>query len=152
MPKAKLDHVFCLIATCKAGKKRTDYWDTVISGFLLECHASGAKTYTFRYQDQYGRQCQRKIGGHADITFAQAQKLAKKFRAEVVMGGDPAARKAEKKATPTYEELADQHLSFAKTYQKRPGNTDAILRVHILPKWGKKQPVPTSGSDRGRSV
>lgn len=139
MPKAKLDAIFCLTAACAAGKKRTDYWDTVISGFLLECHASGAKTFTFRYQDEYGRQCQRKIGRYPDITFAQAQKLAKKFRAEVIMGGDPAARKAEKKAIPVYEELADQHLSFAKTYQKRPGNTDAILRVHILPKWGKKR-------------
>jgi integrase len=55
------------------------------------------------------------------------------------MGGDPAARKAEKKAVPTYAELADQHLAFAKTYQKRPGNTDAVLRVHILPRWGKKR-------------
>lgn len=55
------------------------------------------------------------------------------------MGGDPAARKAEKKAVPTYAEIADQHLAFAKTYQKRPGNIEAIMRVHLLPQWGKKR-------------
>ena len=139
MPKATLTAKFCAEASCMPGRNRTDYWDTTVSGFVLECHKSGNKTYTFRYQDQYGRQCQRKIGRYADLTFAQAQKLAKQFRAEVVMGGDPAARKAEKKAVLTYRELADQHLAFAKTYQKRPGNTEAVLRVHILPKWGNKR-------------
>lgn len=139
MPKATLTAKFCAAASCAPGKKRTDYWDTGIPGFVLECHQSGTGTYTYRYQDQYGRQCQRKIGGYADLTFTQAQKIAKKLRAEVVMGGDPAARKAEKKAVPTYRELADQHLAFAKTYQKRPGNTDAVLRVHIVPKWGNKR-------------
>jgi len=139
MPKETLSAAICAAAICPPGKKRRDFWDTAVSGFVLECHASGTKTYTFRYQDQYGRQCQRKIGGYADLTFTQAQKIAKKLRAEVVMGGDPAARKAEKKAVPTYRELADQHLAFAKTYQKRPGNTEAVLRVHILPKWDNKR-------------
>ena len=139
MPKLTLDHQTCLTANCAAGKKRTDFWDTATTGFVLECHQSGAKTYTFRYQDAYGRQCQRRIGGYADITFAQAQKQAKRFRAEVTMGGDPAAKKAEKKAVPTYAEIAEQHLAFAKTYQKRPANTEAVMRVHLLPEWGKKR-------------
>lgn len=139
MPKESLSAAVCAAAICPPGRKRRDFWDTAVSGFVLECHASGTKTYTYRYQDQYGRQCQRKIGGYADLTFAQAQKIARKLRAEVVMGGDPAARKAEKKAVPTYRELADQQLAFAKTYQKRPGNTEAVLRVHILPKWANKR-------------
>ena len=139
MPKAKLDATFCLTAQCAAGKKRTDYYDNVVTGFVLTCHQSGAKSFTFRYQDEYGRQCQRTIGAYGDITFAQAQKIAKKFRAEVVMGGDPAARKAEKKAVPTYAELADQHMDFVRTYQKVPGNTEAVLRIHIRPVWEKKR-------------
>lgn len=139
MPKAKLDATFCLTAKCQPCKKRTDYYDTTVTGFVLECHRSGIKTYTFRFHDAYGQQKQRKIGGYADITFAQAQKLAKKFRAEVIMGGDPAARKAEKKAVPTYDDLADQHLTYAQSYMKRPANTEAILRVHVRPRWGKQR-------------
>ncbi|CAM4051834.1 hypothetical protein NOLU111490_04990 [Novosphingobium lubricantis] len=128
-----------MTATCPPHKKREDYYDTSTTGFVLEVRPSGSKTYVLRYQDQYGRQCQRKIGNYADITFAQAQKLATKYRAEVVMGGDPAAAKAEKKAIPTYATLADDHLTFAKTYQKRPGNTESMLRIHITPRWGSKR-------------
>lgn len=139
MPKQRLDAATCLILQCILGRKRTDYWDTLISGFILTCYESGAKTYVFRFQDEYGRQCQRTIGAYGDITFAQAQKIAKKYRAEVVMGGNPAARKAEKKAVPTYAELADQHMAFVRTYQKVPANTEAVLRVHIRPRWDKKR-------------
>lgn len=139
MPKVSLSATSCMMAECQPGRKRTDYYDTTVTGFVLEVHASGAKTYTFRFQDQYGRQSQRKIASYGDITFAQAQQLAKRFRAEVTMGGDPAVRKADKRAVPTYAELADQHLAFAKTYQKRPSNTESILRTHVVPVWGKKR-------------
>lgn len=36
-----------------------------------------------------------------------------------------------------FGELAAQHLAHAAIYQKRPGNTEAVLRVHVLPRWGK---------------
>ena len=101
MPKLTLTASSCLTAQCQPTKKRTDYYDTVCTGFTLECHRSGTKTYTFRYQDAHGLQTQRRIGGYGDISFAQAQKAAKKFRAEVTMGGNPAAAKAEKKAVVT---------------------------------------------------
>lgn len=139
MPKMALTATSCLTASCPPHKKRADYYDTTVTGFVLEVHPSGSKTYVLRYTNQYGDKTQRKIANYADITFAQAQKLAKKYRAEVVMGGDPAAAKAERKAIPTYATLADDHLTFAKTYQKRPGNTESMLRVHIKPRWGSKR-------------
>jgi len=55
------------------------------------------------------------------------------------MGGNPAAAKAEKKAVPTYADLAAQHQAFAESYQKTPGNTEAILRVHLCTRWGNKR-------------
>lgn len=137
MPKIKLDHLTCLTATCAAGKKRTDYWDTATTGFVLEVRASGSKTYTLRYFDEHNRQRQHKIGTYGEITFADAQKAAKRLRSQVVLGGDPAAKKAEKKAVPTYDTLADEHLAYVKTYQKKPDNTDSVFRVHLRPKWGK---------------
>ena len=139
MPKVKLDHLTCLTAQCEPGRKRTDFYDTTTTGFTLEVRESGNNTYAFRFQDQYGKLKQRRIAPYGDITFAEAQKIARKWRAEVVMGGDPAARKADKKAIPTYDTLADQHHEFAKTYQKTPANTEAVLRVHIRPEWGKKR-------------
>jgi len=87
----------------------------------------------------YGKLRQRRISPYGDITFEQAKKIAQKWRAEAIMGGDPGARKAEKRAIPTYDTLADQHYDYVKTYSKNPGNTEAILRVHIRPRWGKKR-------------
>ena len=139
MPKVKLDAAFCLTATCQPGKNRTDYYDSSAIGLVLECQCSGNKTYTLRYQDPYGKLRQRRIARYGEISFAEVQKIARRWRAEVIMGGDPAAQKAEKKAILTYNELADQHLAYVKTYSRNPFNTDSILRVHLRPKWGGKR-------------
>ena len=40
MAKVKLDHTLCLLAHCAEGKKKTDYWDEVTSGFVLEARAA----------------------------------------------------------------------------------------------------------------
>ncbi len=137
MPKIKLDATTCLTATCEPGKRKTDYYDTHTTGFVLEVRSTGGGTFHLRYFDEHGRQRQHKIGALGDITFAEAQKAAKRLRSEVTLGGDPAAKKADKKAIPTYATLAAQHLAFAKSYQKAPGNTESVLRVHILPRWGR---------------
>ena len=137
MPKAKLDAAFCLTATCPYGKKKETYWDTTTTGFVLEVRSTGGRTYYLRYIDQNDRQRQLKIGRWEDITFAQAQKQAKRLRSEVVLHGNPAEQKALKKAIPTYAEVARQHIDHAKTYQKRPENTEAVINTHLLPKWGK---------------
>ena len=137
MPKMKLDATTCLTAVCEPGKKKTDFYDTVISGWVLEARNSGGKTYYLRYQDQHGRQRQHKIAAYGDITFDKARKEAQRLRSQVVLGGDPAASRKEKRAIPTYAELAQQHLDYAKSYQKSPANTERIIRLHLLPRWGK---------------
>jgi integrase len=137
MPKAKLDATFCLTAACQPGKRKTDYWDTITTGFVLEVRASSGRSYYLRYIDERGRQRQLKIGGFADITFDQARKAAKRLRSEVVLGGDPLGIKDEKKAVPTYAALAEQHLTHAKGYQRSWESTEGLLRVHLVPRWGK---------------
>lgn len=136
MPKAKLDYAFVSTAECEPGKKKTDWYDDTIAGFVLECRSSGGRTYYLRYQDQGGRQKQHKIGRYEDVTFAVAKKAAQRLRSEVVMGGDPGAKKALVKAIPPYRELAAMHLDFAK-HQKSYPTIEMCMRVHILPKWGK---------------
>ena len=137
MPKQKLDAQFCLLAQCNPGSKRTDYYDTAITGFVLECRASGGKTYYLRYPDQHGDQRQHKIARYGDVSFDKVKKEAQRLLSEVTLGGDPRASKKEKRAVPTYAILADQHLDYAKTYQKSPANTERVIRLHLLPRWGK---------------
>ncbi|WP_338501546.1 site-specific integrase [Sphingomonas kaistensis] len=137
MPKLKLDAQTCLLATCDPSKKKLDLWDTQISGFVLEVRPSGGKTYYLRYQDSRGRQKQLKIGGYHDISLDQARKAAKRLRSEVVLGGDPLADKEILKAVPTYATLAEQHLAHAKGYQRSWESIEGLLRVHLVPRWGK---------------
>ncbi|WP_425228823.1 tyrosine-type recombinase/integrase [Sphingomonas sp.] len=136
MPKARLDHTTCLLARCEEGKKKTDYYDDAVTGFVLECRESGGKTYYLRY-DVNGQQKQRKIGRYEDVTFAQAKKVAQRFRSETVLGGDPAAEKAKARAVPIYAELAAQHMTDAKLHQKSYTTTEMYMRRHIVTRWGK---------------
>ncbi|WP_312138818.1 Arm DNA-binding domain-containing protein [Brevundimonas sp.] len=76
MPKATLDYAFVSQARCLPGQNKTVYYDTTISGFTLECRASGGRTYYLRYRDPSDRLKQIKIGGFNDVTIAQARKKA----------------------------------------------------------------------------
>lgn len=137
MPRVKLDAAFCLTATCEPGRHHTTYFDTIISGFILEVHPSGTRTFALRYFDANKKQRQYKIGRFGDISFEQAKKAAKRLRAEVVLGNDPSAEKEQRRAIPTYATLADQHLTYAKAHLKSYSSTEINIRVHLLPRWGK---------------
>ena len=137
MPKARIDNEFVSTAECEPGKKKTDYYDTTITGFVLECRSTGGRTYYLRYEDAAGRQRQHRIAGADDITCSVARKAAQKLRSEVVMGGDPGAKKALAKSIPLYRELAEMHLADAKLYQRSYSTTEMYMRRHILPRWGK---------------
>jgi integrase len=137
MPKAKLDHLFCLTARCAEGKRKVDFYCDTVTGFVLECRSTGGRTYYLRYEDAAGRQKQHKIGRYEDITFAAAKKAAQKLRSEVVMGGDPGATKAAIKAVPLYAELAAMHMADAELHQRSFSTTEAYVRNHIVPRWGK---------------
>lgn len=137
MPKAKLDHAFASTAECEPGKNKTDWYDETVTGFVLECRASGGRTYYLRYQDQGGRQKQHKIGRFQDVPFAQAKKAAERLRSEVVLGGDPGAQKALAKSIPLYSELSAMHLDHAKLHLRSYSDIESCMRRHIVPKWGK---------------
>ncbi|MDX3911347.1 MAG: tyrosine-type recombinase/integrase [Sphingobium sp.] len=139
MPKIKLDAAFCLIAQCEPGKRKTDYYDTSTTGFVLEVRPNGGKTFYLRFQDEHGRQRQHKIAAYGDVTFDKARKEAQRLRSQVVLGGDPAATKKEKQAVPLFATVAEQHLAHAKTYQRSYDTTEMYVRRHILPKWGKQR-------------
>jgi integrase len=137
MPKAKLDYAFVSTAQCQPGRKKTDWYDDNITGFVLEVRCTGGKTYYLRYPNTAGRQRQHKIGGYEDVSIALARKAAQRFRSQVVMGGDPGAEKAAIKAVPMYRELSAMHLTDAKLHQRSYSTTEMYMRCHILPRWGK---------------
>jgi integrase len=145
VPKIKLDHITAMTLQCLPNKKKTDYYDEAVTGFVLECRSTGGRTYYLRYEDAAGRQKQHKIGRYEDVTFAAAKKAAQKLRSQVVMGGDPGAAKAAVKAIPLYSELAKMHLADAELHQRSYSTTEMYVRRHILPKWGKVRLTEMNG-------
>ncbi|MEA1084219.1 site-specific integrase [Sphingomonas sp. CD22] len=137
MPKATLTASFVLTAPCEHGKSKTDYYDSVTTGFCLEVRSTGGRTYYLRFADAGGRQRQHKIGRAEDISFAVARKAAQRLRSEVVMGGDPAAKKAEARAVPTYAALAAMHLADAKLHQRSYDTTRGYMTLHVVKRWGR---------------
>lgn len=137
MPKAKLDAAFASTARCPPGKAKVDFYDEAVTGFVLECRSSGGRTWYLRYQDAAGRQKQFKIGRYEDVSAAAARKRAIQLRSEVVMGGDPRAKKAEARSVPLFSEIAQVHLAYAKLHLKSYDDVESIFRVHLIPKFGK---------------
>jgi integrase len=113
------------------------YRDTEVIGFGVEIRSSGEATY-WLYAQIDGRLRQLRIGRVQDLTFEQAKKEAKRLRSEITLGRDPFAEKADRKAVPTYAELARQHLEHATTYQRRPEFTETILR-RLIRQFGKQR-------------
>lgn len=137
MPKAHLTQALIDAIECPPGKAKLDVYDTTVTGLVFERRSSGGGTYYFRYVDPAGRQRQIKIGRVDEITVSQARKMAQRFRSQLVMGGDPGAEKAAIKAVPLYRDLATPHLADAKLHQRSYATTEACVRLHILPKWGR---------------
>lgn len=137
MPKAFLDHAFITAAVCPPERVKLDFYDTEIKGYILEVGASGRKTLAYRYKDLSGRQCQYKICNAGDLSASATRKQAEKLRSQVAVGDFPGAAKALARSIPLYRELAAMHLADAKLHQKSYDTTEACMRNHILPKWGK---------------
>ena len=139
MPKAKLDHAFCLRATCQPGKLKTDYWNVGDpTGLVYEKRSSGGATFYLRYQSVNGKKQQQiKLGGFPEISVEQARKAARRLRSEVILGGDPLAAKRDRRAMPTYASLAQQHIAHAKSYQRSWWSVAGIITKHLLPRFGR---------------
>jgi integrase len=137
MPSVKLDSFFVQTAFCPEGKSKIDYYDSAITGFILEVRESGGRTYSLRYRDKHGRQRQFKIGNAADITFDKAKKEAIRIRSRVVVGENPAEVREITRRIPTVAELADRYLEHVRTYKRSHAIDERYLRNHLVPKYGK---------------
>lgn len=137
MPNVKITSTFVLTAACPEGKPKVDFYDTAIAGFVLECRASGGKTYGLRYRDEHGRQRQYKIGNPADISCTEARKIAQRVRSHATVGRNPAEERKELRQVPTVAELAVRYLDYARTYKRSADIDERYLRLHLLPRFGK---------------
>ena len=137
MPHATLDALFVRSAVCPEGKSKVDYYDTAITGFILEVRSSGGKTFHLRYRDPHGKQRQHKIGDSKSLTFDKARQAAVVLRSRVVLGDSPSDERMTKKAVPTLAEFAkERYMPHVKGYKRSWALDESYLRNHVLPKFG----------------
>jgi integrase len=75
-----------------AGKADEIIFDETLPGFGLRLRSSGARTWVCQYRSR-GRSRRAVLGPFVKLKPAQARQAAEKFFAEVLLGGDPQAKK-----------------------------------------------------------
>jgi integrase len=138
MPSVKLTKSFVNSVACEeAGASKISYYDSVVSGLVLEVHKSGRKTFFFRYLDQRGAVRQPKICDARELSVPKVRKLILRYRGQLAMDIDPFAIKREQRSVPTLEEFVfASYMPYVKNY-KRSWTTDlSLLKGHILPALG----------------
>lgn len=138
MPKANLNAAFVRDAVCLGGRGKTDYYDNVITGFILEVRKTGGKTYSLRYHDAYGKQRQHKIGDARAISFEKARQAAEKLRAKVVMGENPAADKKTTRQIPLLEDfINEKYIPHIQAHRRNIASSLGFLKMHVVPRFGR---------------
>lgn len=136
MAKLKLTAAFCREITCPPHKRKEVYRCTEQTGFGIEVRAT-SKTYYQYFTKPDGKASQIKIGGHSDVSFDQAKRVAKELRSKIVLGGNPAAEKANRKAVITFKELARMHVEHAEGHLRSHACVEMAHRRYLTPKFGR---------------
>ena len=139
MPEQLLTNSFVQEANCPIGKTKKDYFDTKITGLLLKVLISGRKSYYLRYKGNRGKRVEVKLADASILKLNDAREMAQKYLAQIAMGEDPSATKAEMKLVPTFADfMAERYMPYVKGYKRSWMSDDSYLRNHLLPAFGKK--------------
>jgi hypothetical protein len=128
-----------LIKRLKPAAKPFLVWDLKQSGLALRVRPTGARSWYVVYSRQ-SRPRWLRLGDAGAIGLADARQLAGEAMLQVARGGDPAAAKRAERGKGTFAELATAYVDqYAKANNKSWKQPDALVRRHLVPKWGKLQ-------------
>ena len=114
-------------------------WDAHQRGLALHVQPTGSKAWKAIYS-RHGRPRWLHLGDASAIGLADARTLAAEAMLQVAKGQDPAAEKRAERGAGTFAELAEQYIDeHAKKTNKSWRQADALVRRHVLPRWGKLQ-------------
>ena len=112
-------------------------WDVKHPGLALSVRTTGKKAWKVIYRF-HGRPRWLHLGDVRCIGLADARRMAAKTVLDVIEGRDPVAERKAERLTGTFADLADQYVELhAKKHNKSWKQADALVRRHLLPRWGK---------------
>lgn len=121
---------------------RLEIADTAARGLTYRLSASGAQSWSFRFRDPAsGRVTRQTFSG--DLTLKAARAAALVARGFVAQGQNPVEAKRrdrQEAATRTFDALAARYMAeHARRHKRTADADDRMLRLHVLPQWGKRR-------------
>ena len=121
------------------GRNKLRVYDDRLTGFFMEVWPSGIVTFWVRYRNARGKTREWKVGRLGDITVDQARKAAQETRAQVALGGDPAAEREALRAVPTLSEFVEgRYLPYAKERLRSFRDQESFWRLRVKRWWGAR--------------
>jgi integrase len=125
---------------------RTELTDVACRGLAVRVSPAGAKTFRFTFRAR-GRIERLTIGRYPDVSLRIARARADKLRQQVAAGENPSAHKREAPAR-SFAALALRYLDeHARRHKRSAAKDERNLRLHILPRWSKREFSSISRAD-----
>ncbi len=131
------------------GEQEYFIWDEELKGFGLRVYPSGRKMYLAQFRAG-GRVRRVNVGLHGAITAEDARTEAMKHLSVVRLGGDPAAERDRRKASPTMKEFGKQFLEEHVASHCKPTTQAEYKRsveLFINPKIGSHRIIDVTRGD-----
>jgi integrase len=137
-PKNAIAFTDRTLSALKPGTRRLDYMDRTLEGFGLRVFPSGHKTFFVRCR--FGHGFRRFTLGEfkRQVSLKRARDLAATIIGRVADGDDPQDSRRQRRAAPTFEELAATYLEVrakprirARSYQEEV----RVIEHDLLPHW-----------------
>jgi integrase len=122
-------------------------WDEYQRGLAISVQPTGHISWKTIYSF-HGRPRWFHIGDASAIGLADARRLAGRVMFRVAEGHDPCAERRAERSKGTFEELATRYVEqHAKRRNKSWKQADALVRSHLIPRWGKLNAADITRTD-----
>jgi integrase len=116
-------------------------------GLAIRIRPTGARAWKAIY-NRHGRTRWLHLGDATAIGLADARQLAAEAMLAVARGADPAADRKAQRSQGTFAELAARYVAeYAQKRNKSWKQADRLVRMELLPYWGKLQAGSISRAD-----
>ena len=135
----KLTQAFVKRVHCPNDKTKVEYCDDELKGFLLDVRKSGGKTYYLRLVTSEGKRKYHRIADASILPLEVAKAKALKLKRSIEEGKEviidtPPTDSSSITLNQFYHEY---YLPFIQKHVKSWKSNDSMMRIHILPLFGK---------------
>lgn len=135
MPKVKLSQNFVNNPPSTSKRRKTDYYDTLQPGLILEVRVNGRGTYYLRCRQHDGKTKQIKLGAVQEISLAEARNKATEVRQHHTTQDETPATNQITLSSFVYE----NYLPYVKLHKRSWEFDEKTLVKKILPQWGDRE-------------